>query len=72
MVRAKRRPGRPRLGEHRIPLNQKVTARFSEEEFKMLEGLSSTRKERLSSLVRELVMDTLDEVRASLKKRGMR
>jgi hypothetical protein len=69
MARAKRRVGRPRSAD---PLNQKVTARFSDEEFAQLEKLGRDRQEKLSSVVRNVVRDTLDEVRKTLKKRGRR
>jgi len=69
MARAKRRTGRPRSA---TPLNQKVTARFSNDEFAALEKLGEERKEKLSSVVRDVVRETLDEVRRNLKKRGRR
>jgi len=42
--------------------DNKVTARFTEEEFDLLERLSDEREEKVSSFVRNLVLATLGEV----------
>jgi hypothetical protein len=69
MAKAKRKVGRPRAVD---PLNQKVTARFSDDEYAALLKLGEDRDERLSALVRSVVRDTLDEVRKTLKRRTKR
>lgn len=69
MAKAKRKVGRPRAVD---PLNQKVTARFSDDEYAALQKLGEARDERLSALVRNVVRDTLDEVRKTLKRRAKR
>ncbi|MDX1502670.1 MAG: hypothetical protein R3325_09940 [Thermoanaerobaculia bacterium] len=52
--------------------DHKVTARFSDEEFRRLAELSDRRGEKLSSLVRGLVLETIDEVAASIKEKPSR
>ena len=61
------RRGRPASGDQ--PRDQKVTARFTAQEFDEIAKLGGQRKEKLSSLVRDLVLGTIDEVRGDLRKR---
>ena len=72
MVASRKRQGRAGRGAGAArgdqPRDQKVTARFTEEEFEQITKLSGQRKEKLSSLVRDLVLSTVDEVRNTLKK----
>ena len=72
MVASRKRQGRAGRGAAAVrgdqPRDQKVTARFTEEEFEQITKLSGQRKEKLSSLVRDLVLSTVGEVRDTLKK----
>ena len=55
----------PRRSE--TPKERKVTARFTAEEVERLAIEAKKRGEPISSLVRDLVVDTIDEVEAKLK-----
>lgn len=72
MVR-KKKPLLPDRIRERMPApdrrrDNKVTARFTEEEFEILAKLSEEREEKISSLVRNLVLATVYEVQEKLKK----
>ena len=49
------------------PRERKVTARFTAEEVQRLTDEAKRRGEPISSLVRDLVVGTIDEVQAKLK-----
>jgi uncharacterized protein (DUF1778 family) len=49
--------------------DNKVTARFTEEEYELLERLSDEREERVSSFVRNLVLATLGQVPKDSRRR---
>jgi uncharacterized protein (DUF1778 family) len=49
--------------------DNKVTARFTEEEYELLERLSGEREERVSSFVRNLVLATLGQVPKGSRRR---
>jgi hypothetical protein len=49
------------------PKDRKVTARFTEEEVELLAREAKQRGEPISSLVRGLVVATIDEMEAKLK-----
>jgi predicted DNA-binding protein len=55
----------PRKSEN--PKERKVTARFTAEEVERLALEAKRRGEPISSLVRDLVVTTIDEVEAKLK-----
>ena len=55
----------PKAVEH--PRERKVTARFTPEEVERLRKEAKRRREPISSLVRELVVQTLDEVAAKVR-----
>ena len=54
---------RKRLPPPDRPRDNKITARFTEEEFEVLARLSEERQERVSSFVRNLVLATISQVR---------
>lgn len=49
--------------------DNKVTARFTEAEYELLERLSDEREERVSSFVRNLVLATLGQVPKDSRRR---
>ncbi|MDX1502692.1 MAG: hypothetical protein R3325_10055 [Thermoanaerobaculia bacterium] len=53
---------RKRLPPPDRPRDNKITARFTEEEYGILERLSQERSERVSSFVRNLVLATISGV----------
>ena len=53
---------RKRLPPPDRPRDNKITARFTEREFEILERLSEERSERVSSFVRNLVLATISRV----------
>lgn len=54
------------------PRERKVTARFTADEVQRLADEAKRRGEPISSLVRDLVVATIDEVQAKLKESGKR
>ncbi len=54
------------------PRERKVTARFTADEVQRLADEAKRRGEPISSLVRDLVVATIDDVQAKLKESGKR
>ena len=63
---ARRRSGRRRAS---VSKDQKVTARFSDAEYEQLVRLSRERGEKMSAMLRSLILDTIDEVAEGLEKK---
>lgn len=70
MTAARKKPQSSLLPEHirrkleapDRPRNDKVTARFTGDEYKLLARIARERGESVSSLVRKLVLATIDDV----------
>lgn len=46
--------------------NEKVTARFTDQEYRMLERLAAERQETVTAVVRKLALASIDEVASRL------
>ena len=49
--------------------NEKITARFTDQEYELLERFADQREETVTALVRKLALATIDDVAASLGKK---
>lgn len=47
--------------------NEKVTARFTDQEYRLLERLAAERRETVTAVVRKLALASIDEVAARLR-----
>ncbi len=59
---------RQRIAAPERPRDLKITARFTEDEYKVLEMLGKERQEKVSSLMRHLVLATVEEIREDLRR----
>lgn len=57
---------RDRIAPPERPRDLKITARFTKDEFKILQMLGKERDEKVSSLMRHLVLATVEEIREDL------
>ena len=57
-----------RIAPPERPRDLKITARFTQDEYRILEMLGKERREKVSSLMRHLVLATVEEVREGLRR----